>query len=222
MPVMRRLTRNTAHTDFSADEQRMLTAADVPPSMLAQTSSGERVTHSSALGLVDVYACVRALSDAVSSLPLHVYRRTKDGRERADTPAAELLRRPAESVTSSVLLAHLMKTLALHGEAFLGKYRSPNGTITQLGLLHPERVEVELRAGKPVYTVSDAQGRRSMHTVSDIVHIRGMSDGLRGISPIRQCREALGIAAALEQSAATLFANDATPRGILRLGSSAP
>ncbi len=76
----------------------------------------------------------------------------------------------------------------------------------------------ELRRGLPVYTVLDGQGRRSEHGPGDVIHIRAMgTDGLVGLSPVRQCRLALGIAAQLAEHAARFFENDSTPRGILKL-----
>jgi phage portal protein BeeE len=49
-----------------------------------------------ALAIADVWSAVRVLSDAVSSLPLHVYRKTADGRERVTSGRlVELLERPS-------------------------------------------------------------------------------------------------------------------------------
>ncbi len=100
----------------------------------------------------------------------------------------------------------------------LGKFRDGDGRVEQIALLHPERVIPELRAGRPVYTVLDGLGRRSEHGPEDIIHVRGMgTDGLVGLSPVRQCRVALGVAAQLAEHAARFFENDSTPRGILKL-----
>lgn len=100
-------------------EDRALSAQTVPPSMplYSQTPGGTTVTPSSALAIGDVFACVRALSDAAASLPLHAYRRTATGRERLEGPTAELLRAPAPSVTQAGLIGQLMAHLQLHGNA---------------------------------------------------------------------------------------------------------
>jgi len=84
-------------------------------------------------------------------------------------------------------------------------------------LLHPDRVTPELRRGEPVYTVNDGHGRQSEHGVGDIVHIRALStDGLVGLSPVRQCRVALGLSQSLAEHAAMFFENGARPTGILK------
>ena len=43
------------------------------------TTSGKAVNERSAMQMTAVYACVRILSEAIASLPLHVYRYTDTG-----------------------------------------------------------------------------------------------------------------------------------------------
>ncbi|HEX5506192.1 MAG TPA: phage portal protein, partial [Thermomicrobiales bacterium] len=54
-------------------------------------------------------------------------------------------------------------------------------------------------------------------TRDDVIHVRtGFTlDGIRGVSPIRLCREAMGLSKSLTDSAAALWANGAVPGGIL-------
>jgi len=187
------------------------------PSLLSWTAPGS-VNPANALQGADVYACVRCLSDAAASLPLHVYRRAGEGRERLDNTTAELLRRPDEAATTANLIGQLMAHLSLHGNAFLGKWRGPDGSIEKLALLAPDSVQVEVRAGRPSYVLTSLQGRQTRHGTDDIIHIKALStDGLVGLSPIRQCRVALGLSTQLAEHAQAFFANDATPRGLLKL-----
>jgi HK97 family phage portal protein len=193
--------------------------AQSPPVLLAPTfTTPPAVTATTALAIADAYACVRALADAAASIPLHCYRRTTAGRERLEGRTADLLGRPAPAATQANLIGQLMAHLQLHGNAYVGKFRDGDGRVEQLALLHPERVIPELRAGRPVYTVLDGHGRRSEHTPADIVHIRGLgTDGLVGLSPVRQARAALGLAQQLTDHAQAFFRNDARPSGILRV-----
>lgn len=201
-----------------AVEDRALTAQTVPPSMLTSTPGGATVTPTTAMGIADAYACVRALSDAAASLPLIAYRRTDGGRVRLEGATAELLRSPAPATTQSGLVGQLVAHLQLHGNAYLGKFRAVAGQVNQLALLSPERVVPELRGGRPIYTVLDGQGGRSVHGTDDVIHIKALStDGLVGLSPVRQCRVALGLSQTLQEHAAGFFANGARPGGILRL-----
>jgi HK97 family phage portal protein len=77
--------------------------------------------------------------------------------------------------------------------------------------------KVEIKAGEPRYTlVKRDTGRETIHDASDVLHIKGLSiDGLRGVSPIRQCAEALGLADALQKQASAYATNGAVPRGVL-------
>lgn len=197
-------------------EQRTLTAQNVPAPMLSSPPGA--VTPTGALAIADAYACIRALADAAASLPVHVYRRTGAGRTRVEGDTAELLRRPAPATTTADLIGQLVAHLNLHGNAYVGKFRDAEGRVDQLALLHPERVVPEIKGGRPRYTVSGAKGEKSVHGTEDVVHIKGLSiDGVAGLSPVRQCRVALGLSQSLTNHASTFFDNDATPRGLLRL-----
>ena len=91
------------------------------------------------MAIADVWAAVRVLADAVSSLPLDAYRRTETGRERVGFGGlVDLLTRPARGVTKADLVSSLMTHLAVWGNGYLAKYRQA-GEVTQLSLLAPER-----------------------------------------------------------------------------------
>jgi phage portal protein BeeE len=63
------------------DEARTFPVPDNELPLLG-TYVGSPITPSAALAIADVWAAVRVLADAASSLPLHVYRRTETCRER--------------------------------------------------------------------------------------------------------------------------------------------
>jgi len=202
-------------------EDRALSAAaqtTSSPNVMLDLAAPGTVTPANALAIADVYAAVRCLSDAAASVPLIPYRRTADGRTRADGRLADLLRRPAPGATQANLIGTAMAHLQLYGNAYLGKFRDADGRVAQLGMLHPDRVSVELRAGEPIYTVNDGRGRQTEHTTSDIVHVRALStDGLLGLSPIRQARQALGLAQNLAAHADTFVRNAGRPSGIINV-----
>lgn len=218
--------RSYLRGDDLTDERRSLTPQTVRPSYLpyspystttALTGSVPlAVTESNALRVSDAWACVRALSDSVASLPVHAYRRTSSGRVQVgnEARAVQLINRPSPGATACDLFGTAMVHLLVSGNAFVGKYRS-DGEIVQLGLIDPRMVEVELRGQRVVYAVT-LNGERSEYGLEDILHIRGMSsDGLRGLSPVTQCRVALGLSASLQQSAKQFFEEGSRPSGIL-------
>ena len=200
-------------------EDRALSAPDVAPSPLLYTGADQPLDVSTynALRVADAYACVRVLADTVASLPLHAYRRTDQGRVRAgdDARIVRLLNRPSPGSTVCDLLSQIVVSLNVEGNAFIGKYRS-EGEIVQLGLLDPAQVQVELRGRRIVYTLG--LDRRE-HGPEDVLHIKAMPgvDGLRGLSPVTQCRLALELSSNLQASARQYFRNGSRPSGVLSL-----
>lgn len=198
-------------------EDRSLAAPTIEPTFTFNTGTAPLdVTSSNVLRVSDAYACVRLLADSVASLPLHAYRRTPAGRVRAGDTAriVNLLSRPSPGSTGVDLISQIMVHLNLYGDAFIGKYRA-DGEIVQLGLIPPGSVEVELRGQRVVYALNTARGQTE-HGVEDVVHLKGMSlDGLRGLSPVEQCRVALGLSSSLQASARAFTEQGSRPSGIL-------
>jgi HK97 family phage portal protein len=180
------------------------------------------VTPAGALCNPDVYAATRVLADAAASCPLITYRRVGDGRRRASGATSELLRAPAEGTTQAGFVSTLMAHLLLWGNAFLGKYRDAEGRVEQLLPIAPDRVTVERRAGRIVFKVADELGHISEHGFDDVIHVRSLStDGLIGLSPIRQMRLALELNEATRSASTALFRNNARPSGILSFAGNA-
>jgi len=193
------------------------------PSVMLDLAAPGTVTPANALAIADVYAAVRCLSDAAASVPLIPYRKTSDGRTRADGRLSDLLRQPAPAQTQANLIGTAMAHLQLHGNCYFGKFRDADGRVAQLALLHPDRVAPELRAGQPLYVVNDGRGRQTEHGIDDIIHIRALStDGLLGLSPIRQARQALGLAQSLSTLTDTFARNSGRPSGILTIAAGGP
>jgi HK97 family phage portal protein len=212
-----RVKRSGGWADLRGEDRALPTPSERHALAPYTTAAPLNVTTSNALRVADAYACVRVLADSLSTLPLHVYRRTTAGRVAAgeNARAVQLLRRPAPGSTGVDLISQIVVHLNVYGEAFLGKYRSGDGEIAQLGLISPESVQVELRGQRIVYLLDTLQGRTE-HGPEDILHIKGMSiDGLRGLSPVTQCRIALGLSSSLQESARQYFDNGSKPTGVL-------
>jgi phage portal protein BeeE len=121
-------------------------------------SSFWKITEVDALAIADVWAAVRVLADAVSSLPLHVFRKTEQGRERVTSGRlVDLLERPSPGITEADLSSSLMAHLAIYGNGYLAKFREA-GEVTQLGLIHPDRIRPELEDGRLRFRYSPPKG----------------------------------------------------------------
>lgn len=204
-------------------EDRALTRESLPSVMLADTASGEAPSVRRSLALADVFGAVRCLADGAAMCPLQVFVHRGTERDRVtDGSTVDLLREPMPGVSQPAFVAQLVAHLALWGEAFVGKYRAPDGSLAQLGLLPPDSIEVEIVGGEPRYKYHRPGDGKVVDrlTRDDLIHVRGMSlDGARGASPIALCRDAIGLAASLDTSAAAFWANGAVPGGILSVPS---
>jgi HK97 family phage portal protein len=210
-------------TNTSKDETRSLPPAENQlPLLTAYTNP--KVTPIQALGIGDVWAATRVLADAASSLPIHVYRKTETGRERVTSgKLVDLLDRPGPAMTQADLVSTLMCHLAIWGSGYIGKYRQ-DGEVTQLGLLHPERVQPELKDGQLRWRYTPGTGPQLMLTEGDLVHIRGLSvDGLNGLSAVSQASRVLGLSDELVRHALSYFevrdraGGVPRPAGVLRV-----
>ena len=199
---------------FRRSEDRALTRATIPAIFLPRSSTGEPVTTRNAMTLLDVWACVRTLAAPASTVPLHAYWRTPQGRERVD---AQYLDEPAPGMPQGTFVAWAITSLALHGEAFLGLYRGSDGEVQMVSLLDPSLVGVEVGPdGEPVYTYVNCDGEPLVLFRRDVAHARLLTiDGVRGLSPIAQCRDALGLAGALSKHASESATGGYRPDGVV-------
>jgi HK97 family phage portal protein len=173
-----------------------------------------------AMRVADVYSCIRCLADAAASVPLILYRRTANGRERVTGGrTVELLNRPGPATSQANLIGQAVAHLNAAGNAYFGKYKDADGQVVQLGLLDPDRVVVELKRGEPRYTLTSPQGLTTEHGTDDILHVRALStDGLLGLSPIRQCQVAMRVAEGAGQFLDAYLAQGARPAGFIHIG----
>lgn len=184
------------------------------------TASGAAVTPDSAMRVAAVYACVRIISGAVATLPLHIKRRV-DERTRedaSDTPIWTVLRRrPNRWQTPSQFRRMLQAHLLLRGNAYAMIVRS-RGLVQELIPLHPDRVEVRQTddlALEYIYTRQD--GRRIRLRQDEVFHLVGLTlDGVHGVSAIAYARETIGLSLAMEDHGAATFRNGARVSGVLK------
>jgi len=188
------------------------------------TTSGKTVNEFTAMQTTAVYSCVRILSEALASLPLHVYRYTSTGKERVyDHSLYHILHdEPNSEMTSFVFRETLMSHLLIWGNAYAQIIRDGAGRVVALYPLLPNKMEVwRDKNGELYYTysrTSDENYRDGPAVLrrQDVLHIPGLGfDGLLGYSPIAMAKNAVGMTIACEEYGASFFANGANPGGVL-------
>ena len=65
----------------SRDKPKNATSGSAYRFFIGGSSIGKNVNERSAMQMTAVYSCVRILSEAVASLPLHVYKYNSEGRD---------------------------------------------------------------------------------------------------------------------------------------------
>ena len=210
----------------SRDKPTNRTAGSAYSFFMGSTTSGKRVSERSAMQMTAVYSCVRILSEAIASLPLHVYRYTDVGSEKApDHPLYPILHdEPNPEMTSFIFRETLMTHLLLWGNAYAQIIRNGKGEVTGLYPLMPDRMKVDRDEHGQLYyeyLVSTDDAPINKPTIVrlspyDVLHIPGLGfDGLVGYSPIAMAKNAIGLAIATEEYGSKFFANGANPSGVL-------
>ena len=141
------------------------------------------VTVDSALGLATVWACIRILSESVGILPIHLYRRGKNGREKVVShPSLSALREPNEYWNRFDLLQWLMSGALATGNGYARIYRDEFYSPVSFGYLKPCDVTpfIDDNTGRLYYNVNG-----EILEPYDILHIKGLgTDPIKGKSPI--------------------------------------
>lgn len=194
---------------------------------MGNSTSGKRVNERSAMQMTAVYSCVRILSEAVASLPLHFYKYDENGSKVKATehPLYILLHdEPNPEMTSFVFRETLMTHLLLWGNAYAQIIRNGKGEIIALYPLMPDRMKVDRDEHGRLYyeyqiSSDDAptnKGSSVKLTPDEVMHIPGLGfDGLVGYSPIAMAKNAIGLAIAAEEYGSKFYANGAAPSGVL-------
>ena len=182
------------------------------------SSSGKSVNEKTALQTTAVYACVRILAETIASLPLHTYRYSTGGKEKAqDHPLYYLLHsEPNPEMTSFVFRETLMGHLLLWGNAYAQIIRDGRGRVLGLYPLLPSKMLVNRTDQGILFYQYEKDGRTYFLPDTDVLHIPGLGfDGLVGYSPVAMAKNAIGMAIATEEYGAKFFANGASPGGVL-------
>lgn len=184
------------------------------------TYTGKAVSVNTALGVRAVWACVRALSDDIATLPLVTYRRTSAGRERATDHYLYtlLLKQANPEMTAFRFKRQMQMWISTSGNAFAEIEISGRGQVVALWPWRPDRVQVsrETEGGPLAYTYRMNDGRKFTLPASRILHLRGLeADGVMGLDPIQTHKQSVGMALAIQEHGARFFSNGARPLGVL-------
>ncbi|MBC7599708.1 MAG: phage portal protein [Polaromonas sp.] len=189
----------------------------------AVSNAGPVVNETTAMKVSAVYACVALIAGAISTLPLPIYERTKDGRQRVEHPYYWLLNeQPEPDLSSAVFWEYMVSARLFYGDCFAEIMRPSFRSSKAIGFKahHPLRVQpFRDSAGELFYRVQPLVGAAYVLNPADIIHIPSLGyDGIRSPSPITYAaRQSIGTSLAAAEYSARFFSNGARPDFALKM-----
>ena len=214
----------------SAPQQKNAYSLDSPAlldMMLRADKPGlSAVSSEAAMRLSTVYACIKVLSETVSTLPCHLYRLSADRMTRThaynDILHTLVMRAPNDWQTAQEFWQMQVVNLCLRGNSYSYIVRGESGRVVALHPIPVDSVSVHVEAQNRItYNVTIGEKGRQRTEVfapQEILHFKTMSlDGITGISPISYQGHLLGGAIEQRDHSNSVFANGSTPRGVLQV-----
>lgn len=205
-------------------------------SYFGRTATGQAVTPPSAIsGTIAVYRCVSLIAASIGMLPVHLYRRISDaqrdrvmpgdgdrelsGRGYPGSLARVLGELPNPEMSAQTLWETAVGHAALWGSSWLNVVRGPDGRVSELWPLRPDRIEPHRdRDGSLYYIYAVKEGDRRILLPEEVMRVPWLGlDGIEGISPIMVARNAVAIEQASGKWAAGMYARGAAPSSIVTI-----
>ncbi|AKQ56404.1 phage portal protein [Bordetella hinzii] len=176
------------------------------------------VNAQTAQGVSAVFACVSAIAETVSTLPLHLYRDTGASREKArNHPLYKVLQdQPNPEQTAMEFREMMTASVLLTGNAFARIVRGSDGQVRELWPLSNVQV-LRLANGKLAYEYTDRHGAVIRLLADECLHLRHRigPDGVLGLSPIAVARGVIELAQSEQEHGTATFRHGAKLAGVL-------
>ena len=179
----------------------------------AHSSSGITVTIDNALGVPAIWAAVNFLSGTLAGLPLNLYKRTDEGRERVKGPLATILHdAPNDETSSFEWRKFLFDGVFTGGRGFTYIERNASGVVVNLWPLDPASVTVKKDGLRKTYRFKSGS-QDIIYDASEIIDIPFMlkMDGVNHRGPINSNADVIGMAIAATNYGSKFFQNGGVP-----------
>lgn len=213
MSVLGRLMGMETRTDYGAVSiPQWESEGKWQQGMVWTAYQGGAVTADSSMRLSAVFACLRLLSEAISTLPLDTFIR-RNGTRMPYRPRPAYLSFQPEQGSRIDYLSQVMLSLLTDGNAFVYTPRNSLGDPVDLIVIDPCRVTITREDREVVYRL----GGQTFDMPNDLMHIKGMTlpGQLRGLSPIAYARETIGLGLAAQRFGRNFFENGALPGAVI-------
>src|SRR5579863_3884721 len=194
----------------------------LPGMMLAPSEAGVAFTEMTAIQVAAVAACIRVLSNSVGMLPFNVYERVDGGSKLVTNhPLYSIIHdSPNDEYTATDMWIIAETHRSLTGNAYIEILRDNGGRPYGLWMRSPFRTfpyRVQQDSSMIYKTTDTFNGAEHIIQPKNMLHIGNFGiDPWIGLSPVRyHMREVFGGAIATQNYANRLFANNASPGGVL-------
>lgn len=184
------------------------------------SASGQPVSIDKSLQISAVWACVRLLSETISTLPLKIYEKKPDG-SRVEATNKDIYQvlciEPNKVQTPSKLVEFLVASMSMTGNSYYEKKMIGDRLISVLPIQPQCLVNVEqLDNGKYQYIVNINGEQRTLNEDA-IWHTRGFGlDGFLGLSTIEKGKNVIGAAMASNESSSNFFKSGMSASGFVK------
>lgn len=210
------------HVSNEIAKQRRLTLrdGDAWSEFFSQGSTaGKVVNTTTAMKLDTVWACVRASSTAVSSLPLGLFERQKDkSSEEVDDTTSDVFLVKANMDQTALEFWELQIARLLTSGNSMSEISARTGRLDALQPLPETTKPTRDKNGDLVYVFTE-RGKTEELPREKVFHLKGFGQGMTsldwGLSPVRVGSNTLGNAMAAEETAGKMFANGLAASGAL-------
>ena len=163
-----------------------------------------------------VFACNRVLAETLSSCPMFLYQKTKDGREVVDHRLNDLVHyAPCPDMTPTAFKEAGVSNINLGGNFYAQKIKNSKGEVLEIRPLMWNQVKVKMDplSNRLQYTVRDGQTKGR----ADILHIPGLTlNGYMGITPLEYAQTTLRVGINQEDFQKNFYANGVLSSGIFK------
>ena len=177
------------------------------------SSAGVPVTTESALGVPAVMAAIQFLSGTIAGLPLNVFKKTENGREKQQSGLQNILHDAVSDESTSFAWRKYSLERTLAGGRSITYIERKQNRVTNLFSLDPSKVTVKRSGMVKTYVYQPDGGKAIEYNSSEIIDIPFAlkNDNLTAISPIMNSKDAIGLMIAATNYGAKFFNNGGVP-----------
>lgn len=184
-------------------------------------SSQTTVNEDTALQLPAVMRCITLTANMIGSAPLSFAEEINGARKKVEHDVWDLIQnKPNPYMSGTTFRQTLALNLMLHGNFYARIARNSIGEPVALFVMPSQDTTPELQPnGELLYRQQlDPQlegTHEKLHKAEDVFHIKGMGNGLTGLSPLAYHRSTFGIAITQDKFQSDYFNSGGKPGGIL-------